>query len=171
MAQQPTLTVSAAVEAFDIERRTLQKMLSEDRLPGAYKDSRGRWVVPIAALHQTGIPARKTWISDVNTFANDDAVNPHEVNGSGANRFANDANADANADANDLRAHVALLQVQLDAEKEKNEQLRDNLADVRRAMLMLEAATPMQAPQHVEEPQAETEPAPRRSWWQKRKKS
>lgn len=60
MAERPRLTVSDTVSAFEIEQRTLQRLLSTRQFTGAHKDTRGRWIIPVDDLHAAGFTARHT---------------------------------------------------------------------------------------------------------------
>lgn len=69
MGERPQLTVSDAIAVFEVERRTLQRLLSSGQLEGAHKDSRGRWVIPVETLHVAGFTTRQTWKLDATTNA------------------------------------------------------------------------------------------------------
>jgi len=152
MAERPTLTVTAAVEAFTVERRTLQRMLAAAQLDGAHKDNRGRWMIPVEALHAAGFTARQTWISDATEHDSD--ASPTRQ--SASNQRKSSATADTTAhdsDATDLRQRIARLEDQLSAEKHLREAAERNADDLRNAMRMIEAGT---------------QSAPRKRWWQRR---
>lgn len=157
---RPRLSVSAAVEAFEIERRTLQRLLSAGRLDGAIKDERGRWLIPVEALHAAGFGARKTWISD--------ATNDATVSRQDATRRDNDATRApetfektghdsatrvATNDATELRQRVTQLEQQLETERRLREASERNADDLRMSLRMLEAGPT---------------PARGRRWWQLR---
>lgn len=163
MTDRPRLSVSAAVEAFDVERRTLQRMLSGGQLDGASKDERGRWLIPVEALHAAGFSARQTWLSD----ATSDATARDSVATRSPRTFANtgrdSATTDAtrrDTDATELRQRVAQLEQQLEREQQRADtetRLREaaerNADDLRSSLRMLEAGP---------------SPASRRRWWQRR---
>lgn len=171
MTDRPRLSVSAAVEAFDVERRTLQRMLSGGQLDGASKDERGRWLIPVEALHAAGFSARQTWLSD--------ATNSATVRDIDATRSATTVENTGRDSATTARdsATVALrqkaraleekttelellhqrqqqLEQQLASEKRLREAAERNAEDLRMSLRMLEAGPSVK-------------PA-RRRWWQRR---
>lgn len=165
MLERPLLTVSAVVAAFEIERRTLQRMLADNQLPAATKDSRGRWLVPVESLHAAAISARKTWVSGNDKRDSGTTSGEHEVDsgakphtGKGFNG-ATDKATRRDSDATDLRRQVALLQTQLEAERRLREAAEQNSSDLRRAMLMIEAAQPLPPATNASEVPV------RRRWW------
>lgn len=164
---RPRLSVSAAVEAFEIERRTLQRLLSAGRLDGAIKDERGRWLIPVEALHAAGFGARKTWIFDA---TNDATVSRQDATrrDNDATRRDNDATRApetfektghdsatrvATNDATELRQRVTQLEQQLETERRLREASERNADDLRMSLRMLEAGPT---------------PARGRRWWQLR---
>lgn len=170
MVERPTLTVTAAVEAFTVERRTLQRMLAATQLDGSHKDNRGRWLIPIEALHTAGFTVRQTWISDATAHDSDatKSATRHDSDATQARQTAsNQSKSSATVDttrhdngatahdsnATDLRQHIARLEDQLSTEKHLREAAERNADDLRTAMRMIEAGT---------------QPAPRRRWWQRR---
>lgn len=171
MAKRPTLTVTAAVTAFEVERRTLQRMLAADQLPGSVKDGRGRWTIPVEALHVAGFTARKTWIADATEHDNDatsDATrrdtNATPTRQTASNQRKASTTSDATErdnDATDLRQHVARLEAQLETEKQLREAAERNAEDLRTAMRMIEAGRPQSSAQESATPPS------RRRWWQR----
>lgn len=169
MSERPVLTVTAAVNAFEIERRTLQRMLSAEQLPGSFKDSRGRWKVPVEALQAAGFVARKTWFdgtTDDTTVRDSDAtLTPEKPSLKSKTLGKIDATErdkeqqKQDKDATDLRQHIARLEAQLDAEKRLREAAERNAEDLRNAMRMLETSQPRK----IEESTV-LEPV-RRRWW------
>lgn len=67
--QRPHLDVAAAVEAFDITKRTLQRRLAAGDIPGSIKTEHGRWSIPIDGLHAAGVTPRQTWRSNESASA------------------------------------------------------------------------------------------------------
>jgi len=158
MQDRPMLTVTAAVASFQVERRTLQRLLAAGQLAGTRKDSRGRWMIPVEALHAAGFAARTTWIPDATTSApsrNNDATSMQSSLLNQGDRSATGNTTERDSNTTELRSHVARLQDELAAEKQLREAAERNTEDLRMAMRMLEAAVP-----------AKRE-LPRRRWWQK----
>lgn len=155
--ERPRLSVSAAVEAFQVERRSLQRLLSAGRLDGAAKDERGRWMIPVEALHAAGFAPRQTWLSDATnsaTVTRHDATSARQsLENTGRDSATNNATA-RDSDATDLRQRIAQLEQQLDTEKRLREAAERNADDLRMSLRMIE-------------PDASTE-RPRRRWWQRR---
>lgn len=158
---RPRLSVSAAVDAFEVERRTLQRMLAAGQLDGATKDERGRWLIPVEALHAAGFPARQTWLSDATNSATrrdtDATPNATTVENTGSDSATSVATNDAtrrDTDATELRQRVAQLETQLEHERQLREAVERNADDLRTTLRMLEAG-----------PSA---PERRRRWWQRR---
>lgn len=150
MNERPRLSVSAAVEAFQVERRSLQRLLSAGQLDGAAKDERGRWMIPVEALHAAGFAARQTWVSDATnsaTLSRHDATNLRQA-------IENTGRDSATSDATDLRQRVAQLEQQLESEKLLREAAERNAADLRTSLRMLEPGVSAERP--------------RRRWWQRR---
>jgi len=175
MKTRTKLTVSDAVNAFDVERRTLQRLLAANQFDGAYKDTRGRWMIPIEALHAAGFTARKTWIPDATTDATKSttrhdtdapptrqtAEKQHKSNTTSGTTSATDSATQRDSDATDLRHRIAQLEDQLDTEKRLREAAERNSDDLRSALRMLEAGRPQPATQT-------SGPTPsRRRWWQR----
>lgn len=157
MAQRPTLTVSAAVEAFDIERRTLQRLLATSQMHGASKDNRGRWIIPVETLHAAGFRARKTWQS----VATNDATGRDTDATNNATQTQktplNQRKTSATDDATDLRLYIAQLEAEIRAERQLREATERNLEDLRTSLRMLDAG-------HV---QPTTVEQPARKWWRR----
>lgn len=159
MAQRPALTVSAAVEAFDIERRTLQRLLATGNLHGASKDSRGRWLIPVEALTAAGIRARQTWKSDATNGAprrESDATRTKETASNQGETSATDNATRHDSDATEQRLYIAQLEAELRAERQLREATERHLEDLRTSLRMLEAG-PVPAPAH--------EKPSRKRWW------
>lgn len=154
----PNLSVSQAVEAFDVERRTLQRLLALGKITGAQKDAAGRWAIPVESLHAAQINARQTWRSDatnsttttasVATDATNDPKNPENSEKNRAPRVATDAPGDAT-----LRDKVFQLETQLDLERRLREAAERNAEDLRTSLRMLEAGS--------------SSSSGRRRWWRK----
>lgn len=154
---RPQLSVSAAVEAFDIERRTLQRLLATGQLIGASKDNRERWSIPVETLHMAGFAARKTWITDATKTAtrrDTDATRTRQpLQKTGHDSTTDDATA-RDTDATHLRNRIIQLEAQLDHERRLREAIERNTEDLRTSLRLLEAGTP---------------PTPNRSrWWHRR---
>jgi hypothetical protein len=141
---RPQLSVSAAVEAFDIERRTLQRLLATGQLTGASKDKRGRWSIPVETLHMAGFAARKTWMRDATkTTTRRDivATNTRQpLQNTGEDGATDDATA-RDTDATELRNRITQLEAQLDYERRLKEAIERNTEDLRSSLRMLEAGT------------------------------
>lgn len=164
MAERPTLTVTAAVEAFEVERRTLQRLLAADQLDGAHKDPRGRWKIPVEALHAAGFLARQTWIFDATKSAtrrDSDATTMRQTAETQRETSTTKSATERDNDATDLRHRVAQLEAQLDVEKRFREAAERNAEDLRSAMRMIEAGQPAPASS------AGAETPSRRRWWQR----
>lgn len=131
------LTVSQAVDAFDIHPRRLQRLLAAGKIAGAHKDDTGRWHIPITGLHEARIPARKTWLEDSATAAASVATNP----------------ATHDTTVATLRDRIRDLETQLDTERRLKQAAEQNATDLRNALRILE---PMQL----------TAP-PRKPWWRR----
>jgi hypothetical protein len=150
---RPQLSVSAAIEAFDIERRTLQRLLATGQLSGATKDSRGRWLIPVETLHMAGFDARKTWISDATkstTRRVSVATRTRQPLQNTGHDSATDVATARDTDATELRNRVTQLEAQLDHEQRLREAIERNAEDLRTSLRMLEAGTP---------------PTHRQRWW------
>lgn len=152
MNQRMQLTVSAAVEAFEVERRTLQRFLGAGQLDGATKNERGHWLIPIEALHAAGFTARQTWL----TVATKSATHRDTVTTDTRQTLENTVHDNATSDATELRSRVAQLEVQLDHERRLRESVERNAEDLRSSLRMLEAGT-----------SAGERPVHRRRWWQR----
>jgi len=138
MRDQPPLTVAAATAVFQVEKRTLQRLLATGQLNGAYKNPRGHWMIPVNALHATGFAARQTWISDATEHDTDTTQAQKSL--SNQSKTITTSNAtEHDADATALRQHIARLHEQLDAEKRLREAAERNANDLRTAMRMIEA--------------------------------
>mgnify|MGYP006889975595 CR=1 FL=1 len=55
-AQRPSWTLSEAVERTEASRSTLKRLIASNAFPGAYKDTRGRWLIPLNDLIAAGYP-------------------------------------------------------------------------------------------------------------------
>lgn len=53
-AQRPSWTLSEAVERTEASRSTLKRLIASNAFPGAYKDTRGRWLIPLNDLIAAG---------------------------------------------------------------------------------------------------------------------
>lgn len=145
---RPQLSVSAAVDAFEIERRTLQRLLATGQLGGATKDHRGRWSIPIETLHAAGFTARNTWLRDATKSATRHdtvATKPQQpLQNTGRDSASVVATTDAtrhDSDATALRTRVTQLEAQLDQEQRLREAIERNAEDLRSSLRMLEAST------------------------------
>lgn len=49
---RPRLTISQAVEQFEVSRSTVKRGLNSGRYPGAERDDSGAWLMPVEALHR-----------------------------------------------------------------------------------------------------------------------
>lgn len=54
MNQRPSWTLSQAVERTKASRTTLKRLIASNAFPGAYKDTRGRWLIPLNDLIAAG---------------------------------------------------------------------------------------------------------------------
>lgn len=163
MNQRMQLTVSAAVDAFEVERRTLQRLLGAGQLDGATKNERGHWLIPIEALHAAGFDARQTWLND----ATKSATRRDSVATNTRQPLENTGHDNATAVATErdsVATEVAELRVMLEAARQEIkakdlllESVERNADDLRSSLRMLEAGA-----------SAGERPAPSRRWWQRR---
>lgn len=163
MAQRPTLTVSAAVDAFDVERRTLQRLLASGQLHGASKDKRGRWTIPIETLHAAGFSARQTWQFDATNSATERETDATRTRKNPSNQGKTSTTVVATereTDATDLRLHIAQLEAELRAERQLREAAERNAEDLRTAMRMIEGGK-----SDVPTARSAETPTRRRLWW------
>lgn len=173
---RPTLTIAQAVDQFEISRATLRRGIDSGRFPNAAKDSGGRWGIPLDDLIGAGVKGRKTWLNEgAHQGAHQGGHPAHNDHPQGAHNPAGPlqklvASELAHEDARELaqgarelahelaeeRRRVALLEAQLEGEKQLRAAAERNADDLRSAMRMIEAGT--------------TSPPvdqPRRRWWQR----
>jgi predicted DNA-binding transcriptional regulator AlpA len=134
MAGRPAWTLTEAVERTGASRSTLRRYLAADRFPNAYKDSSNAWRFPLEDLLAVGLspsePAREQTQSKVTEQAS--AASAEQVS----------------------KLEQALREERMRADNAERlaASYLDNVHDLRRALLMLEAGTskPEQATGHAQ---------------------
>lgn len=165
MAERPRVTVSEAVAQFDVSPATLKRRLASNEIPGAEKNGRGQWQIPIESLQTAGIPARKTWLSEPPVSALTPLTDPLTPLSERA-QPAHKSPGSAERRATELERELAQVAAQLAHERAQRERAeaiaderKERITDLQRALAMIEAA-PSTAPL--------APPAPsRRRWWQR----
>lgn len=160
MNSRPRLTVTQAVAAFNVTKRTLQRRLAAGELDGATKDDAGQWSIPIEALHALGIGARQATTNDAPPLRHSAPKNIQNVEKPGELSAPNSAppTPDDATEITSLRAILHDTQQQLATEQRLREAAERNTEDLRTAMRMVEAG--LQSP-------ASIAPNQRRRWWQR----
>ncbi|QIM18085.1 hypothetical protein G7066_04395 [Leucobacter coleopterorum] len=122
MTTRPRLTVTQAVAAFNVTKRTLQRGLAAGDLDGATKDNSRQWPIPVEALHALGFVARQ---------ATPNGASP---------------TPDGASEITSLRSILHDTQQQLETERRLREAAETNANDLRTAMRMLKATAATPAP-------------------------
>lgn len=142
--QRPKLTISQAVEQFEVSRSTLKRGLETGRYPDAAKDS-GAWRIPVEALHAEHKPRRSQTeaetMNQATTQGQSDMNQGHDL----AQRVR------------ELEQALAVEQAERRAAERVAEAEAKRAETAERALLMIEAGrTPERystpTPAHVEDP-------------------
>lgn len=145
----PELTLSQAVEAFEVSRSTLRRRLDSNKLDGAHRDSSGQWRIPAAALHAAGFPARKTWLNA--SKADHVHERGHDL-GQGGSLSVNVEEQGVVSELGQLRSDLAHERGQREAAEHLAEERLSHITSLKTALRAIEAA--------------QTEPS-KRHWWQR----
>jgi len=137
VAERPALPLARVVAEFEISRSTLRRRIEAGHFPGAFKDTAGRWLVPVDDLVATGVAGRKTWLAmgghERAHEGGHDLAQPGSHPGQANESLVATERAQMERDLAHERAQVDKLSALLDAERAHNESLRT-------AMRMLERA-------------------------------
>lgn len=130
----PVLTLGAAVKATGVSRSTMQRRLRAGDIPGAHRDTAGGWNIPISGLIAAGLAPK---------------VTPPDTEVTAANP-ADDIGARLAA----AEQRAARAEAEVDALTRELRRADEHVADMRRALAMLDAGPVAQ----------ETKPKKRRRW-------
>ena len=145
--KRPRLTISQAVEQFEVSRSTLKRGLEADRYPDATKES-GTWRIPVESLHSEHKPRRnQTGAEAVNQVTNQAQDNMNQGH-------------DLAQKVRELEQALAVEQAERRAAERIAEAEARRAETAERALLMLESGAP-----RTERPAPTKEPGRPAGFW------
>lgn len=164
---RPAWPLTRIANEFDVSRSTVLRAVKTGKLPNAFKDSTGKWKVPLDDVLAAGWKPRRTWTNR----PDQQGVHPghqgvhdlgHDI---GHEQPDSDFSArsqlftDLGHEQVDLGHRLAMVQAELEATKALLAAEKEHTATLKQTLRLLEAApTP---------PSEQPPNPPRRSWWKR----
>lgn len=129
MAERPAWSITRAAEECGTSRATIKRRRAAGNFPNAFQDTRGRWMIPVTDLFADGLHPGKP-----------------KTNGSTDLGQDNREPGTHSIEVKDLGHQIAVLRVELEAERRLRAAAEQNAADLRTSLKMLETAPAVPAP-------------------------